>query len=85
MSRNDDNFNGIGEEEDMNDARGGKDVASFKQSEMISRTSTNYLNDNNDSISEFDVSTCPGDNFYDIFENEDEIITEDSIFFVNNS
>ena len=51
----------------------------------MSRTSTNDVNDNNDSISEFDVSTCPGDNFYDIFENEDEIITEDSIFFVSNS
>ena len=30
-------------------------------------------------VGEFDASTCSGDNFYDIFENEEEIITEDSI------
>ena len=50
---------------------------------MSSRTSTYYVNYNDYSVSEFDVSTCPGDNFYDIFENEEEIITEDSIFWVN--
>ena len=50
---------------------------------MRSGTSTDSVNCNDDSVSEFDVSTCPGDSFYDIFENEEEIITEDSIFWVN--
>ena len=42
---------------------------------MRSGTSTDSVNCNDDSVSEFDVSTCPVDNFYDIFENEEEIIT----------
>ena len=47
---------------------------------MRSRTSTDYVNENDDTVSEFDASTCSGDNFYGIFENKEEIITEDSIF-----
>ena len=34
---------------------------------------------------EFYASTCSGDNIYDIFENEDEIIREDSIVWVNTN
>ena len=34
---------------------------------------------------EFDASTCSGKNGYDIFENEDEIITNDSIVWVNTN
>ena len=40
-------------------------------------SSTDSVNDNNDLVSEFDASNCVGDNFYDIFENEESIITED--------
>ena len=28
------------------------------------------INDNDDYVGEIDASTCSGDNFYDIFENE---------------
>ena len=35
-------------------------------------------------LDEFDASTCSGDRFYDIFYKEEEIITEDSIVWVNN-
>ena len=33
----------------------------------------------------FDASTCSGDRFYDIFDKEEEIITECSIFWVNTN
>ena len=36
-------------------------------------------------VSEFDASTCSGDNFYDIFENVKEIITESSILWVKTN
>ena len=41
------------------------------------------MNGYDDYVGEFDASTCSGDNFYYIFENEEEIITEDSIVWVN--
>ena len=34
---------------------------------------------------EFDASTCSGDSFYDIFDKEEEIITEGSIFWVKTN
>ena len=34
---------------------------------------------------EFDASTYSGENVYDIFENEDKIIVEDSIVWVNTN
>ena len=37
---------------------------------------TDYVNDNDDLVSGFDAFTCLCDNFNEIFENEDEIITE---------
>ena len=52
---------------------------------MGSKPSTDYVNENDDLVGEFEASTCSGDNFYDIFENEEEIITEDSIVWVNNN
>ena len=33
----------------------------------------------------FDESTCSGDTYYDIFDKEEEIITEDSFFWVNTN
>ena len=36
-------------------------------------------------VGECDASTCSGDNFYDIYENEEEIITKDSIVWVNTN
>ena len=36
-------------------------------------------------LDEFDESTCSGDTYYDIFDNEEEIITENSIFWVNTN
>ena len=47
--------------------------------------STVSVNGNDDLVSEFYASTCSGDNVYDIFENEDEIITENSIVWVNTN
>ena len=67
----------------MNDDRGGEDVASVEEAEMISNTGSVYGND--DLVSGFDASTCSGDNIYNIFENEDVIITEDSIVWVNTN
>ena len=37
------------------------------------------------SVSEFDTSTCSGDNFYGIFENEEDIINEGSILWMNTN
>ena len=34
-------------------------------------------------LDEFDASTCSGDSFYDIFDKEEEIISEGSIVWVN--
>ena len=67
----------------MIDERGGKDVASVEETEMRSNIGSIYEID--DSVSGFHASTCSGDNFYDIFENEEEIITEDSIFCFNTN
>ena len=36
-------------------------------------------------LDELDESTCYDDKYYDIFDNEDEIITEDSIVWVNTN
>ena len=36
---------------------------------------TDYVNDNDDFVSGFNSYTCLGDNIYNIFENEDKIIT----------
>ena len=41
------------------------------------RSSTDYINENDDLVSSFDASTCAGENVYEFFENEDSIITED--------
>ena len=49
------------------------------------RSSTDSVNDNDYLVSGFDSSTCSGDNVYDIFENEDEIISEDSNVWVNTN
>ena len=37
---------------------------------MRSKPSLESVNDNDDYVGEFDASTCSGENFYDIFENE---------------
>ena len=34
---------------------------------------------------ELDESTCSDDTYYDIYDNQEEIITEDSIFWVNTN
>ena len=62
---------------------GDGDVSSVGEAEM--RSSTYSINDNNDVVTGFDASTFPGDNFYDIFNNEDEIITKDSIVWINTN
>ena len=45
------------------------------------RPYTGSVNGNDDSVSEFDASTCWGD----IFENDEKIITEDSIVWVDTN
>ena len=67
----------------MNYERGGDDNNLFEEAESSSRPSSEYLNKKDDSVSEFNASTCSDDNFYDIFDNEEEIITGDSIVWVN--
>ena len=52
---------------------------------MRSRPSSESVNDHDDSINEFDASTCSGDNFDNIFLNEEEIIPEDPIVWVNTN
>ena len=46
---------------------------------MSSRPSLESLNEKDNLVGEFDPSTCSGEKYHDIFENEEEIITEDSI------
>ena len=71
----------ICEGDKINDNFGGDCVASFEEVEMSSYIGSVYEDD--DSVSGFDASTCSGDNFYNIIENEGKIITEDSIVWVN--
>ena len=42
-------------------------------------------NNDDNLVSGFEKSTCSGDTVCDIFENEDEIITENSIVWVNSN
>ena len=49
------------------------------------RSSTDSVNYNDDFFSGFDASTCSGDNIYDIFDNEDKIINEDSNVWVKTN
>ena len=85
ITKNDNNTNEICEGKEMNDKRGGKDVASVEEEEVSSIPSSEYVNDKDDLVGEFDVYTCSGDNYYDIFENEEEIITVYSIVWVNTN
>ena len=52
---------------------------------MRSRPSSKSVNDNDDSVGKFYSSIFPGEFFYDIFENEEEIVTEDSIVWINTN
>ena len=65
----------------MSTSIGGDDVASVEEAKM--RRSAGSVNGNEDLVNGFDASTCSVDNVYDIFENEEEIITEDSIVWGN--
>ena len=49
------------------------------------RSNTVSVNEYDDSVCGFDASTCSSKCFYDIFENEDKFITEDSFFWVNSN
>ena len=65
----------IFEGDEINDNIGRDDVASVEKSEM--RSSTYFVNENDNLVCGFDASTCSGDNVYGIFENKEIIITED--------
>ena len=67
----------------INDKICGDDVDLVEEAET--RSSTGSVNGDGDSFSVFDAFTCPGDNVYEIFENEDKIITDGSIFWVNTN
>ena len=69
----------------MNGERGGKGIDLFKEAEMSSIPSSEFINEKDDLVGEFDASTCSGDHFYDIFESDEEIITEESIVWVNTN
>ena len=47
----------------MIDERVGKDFSLDEEGEISSRASSEYLNEKDDLVSEFDASTCSGDNF----------------------
>ena len=81
IAKNDDNLIEICEGKEMNDERVGKDVSSVEEAEMSSRPSSESINYNDDLVGEFYASTCSGG----IFENTEEIITEDSIVWVNTN
>ena len=49
------------------------------------RSSTNFVNENDDLVSGFDAFTCAGENVYDIFVNEGRIITDNSIVCLNTN
>ena len=49
----------------------------------LGRKSTDSINYNDYSVSGFYISTSSGDHLYDIFDNQEEIITEDSIVWVD--
>ena len=65
------------------DKIGGDDVASVQKSGMGS--STYYINEYDDLVCGFDVSTFSGGNVYYNFENKSKIITEYSIIWVNTN
>ena len=52
---------------------------------MSSRTSSESVYEKDDPVGEFDESTCSEENIYDVFENEEEIISEDSIVWFNTN
>ena len=67
----------------MNNEICGEDYYLVKEPEFISRLISSSLNEKYDYVGEFDASTYSGDSFYDIFDKEEEIITEVSIVWVN--
>ena len=76
-------MHGICEGDKINDKICGDDIDLDEQAET--RSITGSVNCNGDSFSVFDAFTFPGDNVYDIFENEDKINTEGSIVWVNTN
>ena len=61
----------------------GDDVDLVREIEI--RSSINVVNENDDVVSGFDAYNSSGDNVYDIFDDDDKIITKDSIFWVNTN
>ena len=57
----------------------------FFKSEISSRPSSEYLNEKDDSVGEFDASTYSDDRLYDIFDKEEEIITKGSMVWFNTN
>ena len=53
---------------------GGDDVSSVEETEVSQFIE--IVNGSDDSVREFDACTSSGENVYDIFENEDEFITD---------
>ena len=49
------------------------------------RLSQESFYEKDDSVGGFDAFTCSGDLFYDVFDNEEEIITQDSIVWVHTN
>ena len=63
----------IGEGKGVNNKRGGNDVDLVEEAKIISRPSSKYLNEKDNSVGEFDASTCSGDRFDDIFDKKEAI------------
>ena len=48
-------------------------------------SSIDYVNENDYLVSGFDASTCSGENVYGIFENEEQMITDDLSVWVSTN
>ena len=69
----------------MDSYKRGNYFALVEEENISSRPSSESLNEKDDSVGEFNASTFSGDRLYDIFDKEEEIITEGSIVWVNTN
>ena len=78
------NFEEINEGDERCENMGAEDDNSVEESKI--RSSAHNVNNNDDNlVSGFYEYTCSGDSVCDIFDNEDDIITEDSILRVKTN
>ena len=82
--RKDNNNEGNDEEKKTNETTDSESITTSEGKRVIYERSRKDFG-LNDLVSSFDASNCSGDNFYDIFGNEEQIITEGSIVWLNTN